>query len=157
VHRIGIAFSVVVVFSIASASAADFPARKPGLWGITITGADSFKVRQCSDAASDETILQAGIGFAGKCTKPDVQNSGNSITIDSVCGSGAKPKTSHIVITGSLESKYTMTITGQAPGKSMTLYAEWLGPCGAGQKPGDVIMPNGVKINLLSAERQAGR
>jgi hypothetical protein len=157
VYRTGIAFSIVVIFSIASASAADFPARKPGLWQITIAGADPFKVRQCSDAASDETILQSGIGVSGKCAKPDVQNSNNSITIDSVCKSGGKSTTSHIVITGSLESKYTMTMTGQAHGKSMTLYAEWLGPCGAGQKPGDVIMPDGVKINLLSAERQAGR
>jgi hypothetical protein len=36
----------------------------------------------------------------------------------------------------------------------MTLYAEWLGPCGADQRPGDVIMPNGTKVNVLQA---AGR
>jgi hypothetical protein len=155
VNRIGMAFSIFVVFSAASASAADFPARKPGLWKVTITGADSFAVRQCSDAASDQTIFQAGIGASGNCTTRDVQESGNTITIDSVCRAAGKPMASHIVITGSLESKYTMTMSGQASGKSMTLHAEWLGPCGANQKPGDVIMPNGTKINLLSAERQA--
>ncbi len=166
VHRTGIAFSIVVFFSATSASAADLPARKPGLWQITIAGAHSMKVRQCSDAASDETIFQTGIGLSNNCGKPQVQESDNTITIDSVCKSegksgdksagksAAKSTASHIVITGSLESKYTMTMTGQAPGKTMTLYAEWLGPCGAGQKPGDVIMPDGVKINLLSAEKR---
>jgi hypothetical protein len=159
VYRIGMAVSIVVFFSAASASAADFPARKPGLWQITIAGAHSIKVRQCSDAASDETIFQTGIGLSNNCGKPEVQESDNTITIDSVCKSASKSASksaaSHIVITGSLESKYTMTMTGQAPGKSMTLYAEWLGPCGADQKPGDVIMPDGVKINLLSAEKRS--
>jgi hypothetical protein len=160
VNRIGMAFCVFVISLTASASAADFPARKPGLWKITITGSDSFTVRQCSDPASDQTILAAGIGASSDCAKPVVQESGNTITMDSVCKSAGKPTTSHIVITGSLDSKYTMTMSGQGSGKSaskktLTLYAEWLGPCGANQKPGDVIMPNGVKINLLSAERGA--
>jgi hypothetical protein len=36
----------------------------------------------------------------------------------------------------------------------MTLNAEWLGPCQADQKPGEVIMPDGTKVNL---SRAAGR
>jgi hypothetical protein len=155
VGRISIAFSVVVVCCVASASAAEFPARKAGLWEITIAGPHSIKVRQCSDAASDQAMAQAGIGLAADCPKRDVQQSGNAITIDSVCRSAGKTTTSHIVITGSLESKYTMTMTNPSPGKSggaaMTLYAEWLGPCRADQKPGDVIMPNGTKVNILQA------
>jgi hypothetical protein len=148
-----VAFGLFVIFSTAAASATDFPARKPGLWKITITGADSFAVRQCSDVASDQTILQAGISFSSECTKPDVQVTGNTITMDSVCKSGGKSSTSHIIITGSLDSKYTMTMSGQTK-KSLTLNAEWLGACEANQKPGDVIMPNGMKINLLAAERR---
>lgn len=160
VNRITMAFGIFVICCTAAASAADFPARKPGLWKITITGEDSFTVRQCSDPASDQTILQAGIGASGNCAKPEVQQSGNTITLDSVCKAAGKATASHIVITGSLDSKYTMTMSGQAVGKSahgksMTLNAEWLGPCGAHQKPGDLIMPNGTTINLLSAEEHA--
>jgi hypothetical protein len=158
VGRISIAFGVFVLFTTASASAADFPARKAGLWEITIAGPHSIKVRQCADAASDQAMAQAGIGLPGDCPKHDVQESGSAITIDSVCKSAGKTTTSHIVITGSLDSKYTMTMTSQAPGTSvrgpMTLYAEWLGPCRADQKPGDVIMPDGTKVNVLQA---AGR
>jgi hypothetical protein len=158
VGRISIAFGVFVVVSSASASAADLPPRKAGLWEITIAGPHSIKVRQCSDAASDQAMAQAGIGLPGDCPKHDVHESGSAITIDSVCRTAGKTTTSHIVITGSLDSKYTMTMTSQAPGTSagapMTLYAEWLGPCGADQRPGDVIMPNGTKVNVLQA---AGR
>ena len=156
--RIGIAFSIFVIFSTASASAAELPARKAGLWEITIAGPHSIKVRQCSDATSDQAMAQAGIGLPADCAKRDVQASGSTITIESVCRSAGRTTTSHIVITGSLESKYTMIMTSQAPGKSvgasMTLYAEWLGPCRPDQRPGDVIMPDGSKVNVL---RAAGR
>ena len=159
VSRTRSAFGVFLILSTASASAAEFPIRKAGLWEIAIAGAHSIKVRQCSDAVSDEAIFQAGIGISGDCDKRDVRESGSTIAIDSACRSAGKTTTTHIVITGSLDSKYTMTITSQAQKKPMTLQAEWLGPCGADQKPGDVIMPDGMKINLLSAEshRPTGR
>jgi hypothetical protein len=32
---------------------------------------------------------------------------------------------------------------------AMTVGAKWLAPCAANQKPGDLIMGNGVKINTL--------
>jgi hypothetical protein len=32
--------------------------------------------------------------------------------------------------------------------------AKWLGQCTAGQKPGDMIMANGMKINVLDAQKQ---
>jgi hypothetical protein len=161
VSRISIAFGAFVTLSAVSASAADFPTRKAGLWEITIAGAHSVKVRQCSNAASDKAMAQAGIGLPSGCAKRDVRQSDGTITIDSVCRSSAgKTTASRIVITGSLESKYTMTVTSQAPGTStgptMTLYAERLGPCEPGQKPGDVIMPNGTKINLLQSAETHG-
>lgn len=156
--RINLAFGVLFIFTAASAVAADFPVRKAGLWEITIAAGRSVKIQQCSDAASDEAMAQSGIGFPGDCAKHDVHESGGIITIDSVCKSAGKTIASRIVITGSLDSQYTMTMTGQAPGKSggpsMTLYAKWLGPCAVDQKPGDVIMPNGTKINLLSASKE---
>lgn len=154
--RISLAFGVLFIVSAASVSAAEFPARKAGLWEITIAGGHSIKVRQCSDAASDQAMAQAGIGFPGDCAKHDVQESGGTITIVSACKSAGKTVVSHMVITGSLDSNYTMTVTSQDAGTSgpvMILYGRWLGPCGVDQKPGDVIMPNGTKINILrSAE-----
>lgn len=151
--RFGIACSVIFILSAASASGAEFPVRKAGLWEITIADAHAFAVRQCSDAATDEAMEQAVLGVAGDCAKRDVERSGGMITVVSVCKSARKTLTSRVVITGSLDSDYTMTLTkqsaGRSGGSSMTLSAKWLGPCGAGQKPGDVIMPNGTKFNIL--------
>ena len=31
---------------------------------------------------------------------------------------------------------------------TMTIAATWLGPCAADQKPGDMIMGNGTKVNI---------
>ena len=151
--RVGIACSVFFVLFATSTSGAEFPARKAGLWEITMTGAHTFTVRQCSDAATDEAMEQTILGVAGDCAKRDVERAGGMITVVSVCKSARKTMTSHVVITGSLDSEYTMTLTkqstGRSTGSSMTMSAKWLGPCGAGQKPGDVIMPNGTKFNIL--------
>jgi hypothetical protein len=37
----------------------------------------------------------------------------------------------------------------------MTMEAKWLGPCAADQKPGDIIMSNGVKINIPEMEKRS--
>jgi hypothetical protein len=36
----------------------------------------------------------------------------------------------------------------------MTMSAKWLGPCAADQRPGDMIMPNGMKINILDLQKR---
>lgn len=153
VSRIPIACSALFILSAVSASGTEFPVRKAGLWEITIAGDHSITVRQCSDAASDQAVAQAGFGWAGECAKHDVEKSGSTITVVSVCTSAHKTTISRMVITGSLDSDYTMTMSREAAGRSvgpsMRLSAKRLGPCAAGQKPGDVIMPNGTKINIV--------
>jgi hypothetical protein len=53
-----------------------------------------------------------------------------------------------------------MTVTSQSAeipdGKMiMTMDAKWLGPCAADQKPGDIIMSNGMKINVPEMEKRS--
>jgi len=93
------------------------------------------------------------------CSKRDVQKSAVSTTIDSTCTVGGKTLTSHAVITGSFDSAYTMTVTSQSEGlpavsRTVTMAAKWIGPCAADQKPGDMIMANGMKINILDAQKR---
>ena len=35
----------------------------------------------------------------------------------------------------------------------MKLAATWVGPCAAGQRPGDMIMGNGMTVNILDMKR----
>jgi len=46
-------------------------------------------------------------------------------------------------------------LPGIAPGAEthMTIAAKWLGPCAAGQKPGDVVMANGMTMNVFDIQK----
>ena len=39
----------------------------------------------------------------------------------------------------------------------MKIAAKWVGPCAAGQKPGDVIMSNGRTMNVLDLQKTMPR
>jgi hypothetical protein len=47
---------------------------------------------------------------------------------------------------------------GVVPGAAthLKIEAKWLGPCAAGQKPGDVTMPNGMTMNVLEMPKMPG-
>jgi hypothetical protein len=141
-----------------SAFAAELPSRKPGLWlvktRIENSNALVREVQQCIDAATDQmTQSSAGPFAATACPERAVQRSENSLVIDSSCTVGGKPAAAHADVTGSFDSAYIMTVTAQSgdlpDGKMiMTMQGKWLGPCAANQKPGDIVMGNGVKINI---------
>jgi hypothetical protein len=156
-----VTISLLALISFATAAwAVDMPSRKPGLWEISMSFGDSNVpgqvMRQCVDAATDQ-MMQSRAGPNGQrdCPKRDVQKSGDSITIDSTCVIAGKSQTSHAVITGSFNSAYTMTLTSQGGSAPVTtMKAKWLGQCTADQRPGDMIMANGMKINILDAQRR---
>jgi hypothetical protein len=150
--------SLSLICLLVPATAAELPARKPGLWEIkSNTGNPNMpqmSIRECVDTATDQ-MMQANFGgpnSARQCPQRNIQRSGNAITIDSTCVIAGKTSTSHVVISGDFQSSYTMTITTQpqgAPsGRTMTMVATWVGPCAADQRPGDTIMPNGMKYNI---------
>lgn len=145
-----------------AALAADAPARKPGLWEVKTSIDDrgrSVTVQQCIDAATDQ-MLQSSTGpLSGPaCTGRDVKKSDNGITIDSRCSFNGKPASAHAVVSGSFDSAYTMTVTAEGsdlPATKMIMEAKWLGACAAGQQPGDVIMANGIKVNIPDLQKRA--
>jgi hypothetical protein len=163
--RLIAATSITVLICMMPAPAAELPSRKPGLWQVkTSIGSSNGSARaiqQCIDATTDQMMQSSAGPFApAVCPGRDVQQSENSITIDSTCAIGGKPATAHAVVTGSFDSAYTMTVTSQSSdipdGKMiMTMDAKWLGPCAADQKPGDIIMSNGMKINVPEMEKRS--
>jgi hypothetical protein len=143
------------------ASAADLPARKPGLWEVktSIEGNPrALTVQQCIDASTDQ-MLQSSAGpfSAPACPDREVKKSDASMTIDSRCILSGRPATAHAVVEGSFDSAYTMTVTaegGELPAVKMTIEGKWLGACAADQKPGDVIVAGGVKINVPELQKR---
>ncbi len=161
----GLAAMIVQTVGAPSALAAEQLSRKPGLWEVKTSigtgNAPARTVRQCIDAATDQ-MLQSSAGpiSAAACKQRNVQQTADQVIVDSSCTVAGKPATAHAVVTGSFDSTYTLAVTAQGaalPGGEMTMTMEgrWLGPCTADQKPGDVIMSNGVKINLPEIEKKA--
>ncbi|VTU13161.1 hypothetical protein SRS16CHR_00400 [Variovorax sp. SRS16] len=163
--RIAVAFAAGL--SLAGAAFAfDFPARKPGLWEMSMNlGATASKLpvqvtQQCLDAASDKAMREMGEGMSkDRCSKQDMRNEGGKIIVDTVCkmeGPSNTVATTHSVMSGDFnstyhvesKSSYSPPMMGRAEG-SIVIDAKWVGPCKPGQKPGDMIMSNGMKMNLL--------
>ena len=143
---------------------AELPTRKAGLWEVKMSfenrNAAGPSIQQCIDASTDK-MMQSSAGPLAQaaCSKRDVHRSGSTITIDATCTLAGKTATSHSVITGSFDSAYTMTVTSESDGlpggkMNMTMAAKWLGPCAADQKPGDMIMPGGFKMNILEMQKR---
>lgn len=155
--RLIFALPLVAAIGTAPALAAELPSRKPGLWELTMTSDNpnmpGQSMKQCIDAATDRPLQTGGpMAAENLCSRRDVQRSGTTITVDSTCTVAGKTMNSHVVITGSFDSAYTMAVTNESailPGgkHSLTMNAKWLGPCAADQKPGDVILGNGMKFN----------
>jgi hypothetical protein len=161
------AISILGVIGAMPALAAELPSRKAGLWEIKMSfenrNTPGQVMQQCIDASTDQ-MMQSSVGSSAEtaCPKRDVQRSGSTITIDSTCTVGGKTRNSHTVINGSFDSAYTMTVTSDSeatPGGKMivTMAAKWLGPCTGDQKPGDMIMGNGMKINILDMKKRGAQ
>jgi hypothetical protein len=155
---------VVLLTAVLPAPADDMPARKAGLWevktGFENRGGATVTVRQCIDAGTDQLMMSTTGPLAQSvCPKRDVRQSGDTVTIDAACTVVNKTATTHAVVTGNLDSAYVMTVTAQgealpAGTMTMTMTGKWLGPCTADQKPGDMIMPNGLKLNILEMQKR---
>lgn len=157
--------AAVSVLIVTPAAALDLPARKAGLWEIktTMEGRNQQPqvAQHCIDAETDKLMNSIGGDMRKEaCSKQDVQKVGASYVIDSVCKFGTMTSTSHGVVTGDFNSAYTVKLTSKHEGgpnipgmpadgaSNLTLEAKWLGACAADQKPGDMIMAGGRKVNI---------
>jgi len=162
---IAAALTAALVFC-AQAQAFDFPKRKSGLWEIetfpsTRAGA-SQKAQMCIDQKSDDALNQMGTGMTRQiCSQSNIRREGNAIVSDSVCKFGTTTATTHSVVTGKFESAYQVEtqstydppMNGMKEG-SAVIKARWIGPCKSDLKPGDMILPNGTKINVNDRPQQ---
>jgi len=159
------AATILALICVAPAAAADGLARKPGLWEVRTRIENARQpplvVRQCIDAATDPMLQSiAGPIDPAVCAERKVASAPNATTVDFTCTVAGKPATAHAVITGSFESAYELTVTAQGdavPGGQVTMLMEgkWLGSCAADQRPGDVILGNGMKVNLPELQKRA--
>lgn len=145
-----------------SALALDVPARKPGLWSITLgmpaMPGGGMTSQHCIDATVDQMRNPVtGNARTEQCSKLTFDKTATGYTFDSTCDMDGGVIQSHGIVTGSFDSAYKMDITTKnskpvagMPGEMhMTIDAKWLSACKPGQRPGDVVMPNGMTMNVI--------
>ncbi len=159
--------SVLLAMLVATgARATDLPVRKAGLWEMKMVRTGSPMPEMTMQHCTDETVdkeMNNNISPVAKqiCSKQDIQKTATGYVGDSVCSVAGVTTTSHSEITGDFNSAYTVKSTAHMQGgpagaghdSTTTIEAKWLGACKADQKPGDIVMPGGFKMNVRDAEK----
>jgi Protein of unknown function (DUF3617) len=161
----GLALCLLALLPAFAADAMELPIRKAGLWEMKVLRAGSpapeMTMQHCTDATTDKQMSTSFSPSKDICSKQDVQKTATGYVTDSVCGVAGMTITSRAEITGDFNSAYTVKSTSHsergpngAPRDSVTtIEAKWLGACKADQKPGDIMMPGGMKMNILDLEK----
>src|SRR3954469_3077924 len=163
--------TILVTLSIcgAPALALELPTRKAGLWELKMLRAGSaapeMTMQHCTDETTDKQMTTSLSPMAKQnCAKNDTQKTATGYVTDSVCSYGGATMTSHSEVTGDFNSAYSVKVTshndnapaGAPRDADMTLQAKWLGACAADQKPGDIVMPGGFRMNITDMEKLKG-
>jgi hypothetical protein len=161
--------SLLALLPALEARAAEMPVRKAGLWEMKMARTGSplpeMTMQHCTDETTDKE-MSTGLAPTSKeiCSRHDIQQTATGYVTDSVCSAAGISVTSHSDITGDFNSAYTVKTTSHSQGgpaalprdATTTIEAKWLGACKADQKPGDIVMPGGFKINVKDAEKLKG-
>lgn len=153
----------------ADAVAVELPVRKAGLWEMKMlrTGAPTpeMTMQHCTDETTDKAMSSSFSPASNDiCSKQEIQKTATGYVTDSVCTVAGVTMTTHSEIVGDFNSAYTVKATSHSQGgsaavprdSSTMIEAKWLGACKADQKPGDIMMPGGLKMNIKDMERLKG-
>jgi len=159
------ATGLLVLLPAADALAVELPVRKAGLWEMKMvrTGGTvpDMTMQHCTDATTDKQMSTSFSPGKETFSKQDVQKTATGFVSDSVCGVAGMTITSHADIVGDFNSAYTVKVTSRSEGgpanvtrdSATTIEAKWLGACKGDQKPGDIVMPGGMKMNILELDK----
>ena len=147
----------------AQAAAQDYPKLKAGLWEMERSGGGGApqlnKMTMCLDATVQKQMFEMGAGtMQGMCSKHEFKMSGNRGTGDFICDFGGSKmhSTSTMTMTGDtsyrteIHTTYDPPFMGQKE-NTMVLTARHTGACKPGQRPGDMVLPNGQTMNMRDA------
>jgi hypothetical protein len=148
------------------AGAAELPVRKAGLWEMKVMSPGApqpeMTMQQCTDESTDKDMSTSFQPMSKDlCSKQDMQKTATGYVSDSVCTVAGMTIKSHAEINGDFNSAYTVKSKSRSEGgmagagrdNATTIEAKWLGACKADQKPGDIMMPGGMKMNIKDMEK----
>ncbi|MFN4117192.1 DUF3617 domain-containing protein [Acidovorax sp.] len=153
------------------------PARKDGLWEVLVRSDDlvlkragrgtpqPVTVRQCTSAAVEPIMLMSIVPGQEDCHERKVLRRGKGAEaghdIITVCYVHDNRVDTQMRLLGDLQSTYHGSFEAKFPKTPlhntgrMVFEGRWLGDCAAGQRPGDMLLPNGVTVNVVDDHRRA--
>lgn len=153
------------------------PARKTGLWEVTLRADDQVPkrpgqtairpqtVQQCTSAEAESTMLMSIVPGQGDCHEVKVQRgakrTGGGYDISTVCYVHDNRADARVELRGDLQAEYRGTYEvkfAQTPMRNTGRWlfeGRWLGACKPGQRPGDMVLPNGVTVNVVDDQKRA--
>lgn len=163
---LGLGLGLLLAMPAYPVRADDLPTRKAGLWEIKLVNSGSplpeMTMQHCTDETVDKEMNNMASPMAKQiCSRQDVHKTAAGYVSDSVCSVAGASVASHAEISGDFSSAYTVTTTshsdlgakGAARDTTMKIEAKWLGACKPDQKPGDIVMPGGFKLNVKDAAK----
>jgi hypothetical protein len=160
---------LAAVLPALEAGAVELPLRKAGLWEMKVARPGlqlpELTMQHCTDETTDKDMATAFSPMSTEiCSKRDIAQTAAGYVTDSACSVAGVSMTSHSEVSGDFNSAYTVNTTshserpiGGLPRDATTIIeAKWLGACKPGQKPGDIVMPGGFKLNIKDAEKLKG-
>jgi hypothetical protein len=161
-----LAVCLLTLLPVLDALAVEMPIRKAGLWEMKVVRTGSatpeMTMQHCTDEGTDKEMSSTFSPMAKEmCSKQDIQKTATGYVSDSLCKVGAMSITSHSDIVGDFNSAYTVKSKSHNEGgpasvpadSTTTVEAKWLGACKPDQKPGDIVLPGGMKMNVKDMEK----
>jgi uncharacterized protein DUF3617 len=161
---------LTLILTATFAQAEEIPKRKSGLWEVkrtsTLSRGQTRVYQLCIGQATDNALPQLAESMSNEnCATSKVLRQGDKLLVDAVCKlrGPQTTATTHGVITGNFDSAYRIEskstfdppLRGRAE-SSAVLEGKWTGPCKPDQHPGDVILPNGMKVSAETVSRETG-
>ena len=156
--------ALLLAMATLPAVAQDFPKLKPGLWEMERSSDRSApnmpnRMTMCLDESVQREMVDMGAGaMKGMCSKHDFRISGDHCSGDFVCDIGGSTMHSKSTMTlqgdvgyrTEIYTTYEPPFMGQTRTKTV-ITARNVGACKPGQRPGDMILPNGQTMNMHDA------
>lgn len=140
--------------------------RKPGMWETTMSmgGRQMMTMGMCTDEETERHYSLANPQPMGRgssdCTGMTPTPVPGGYHIEGTCNN-AGHKTHMIgTIKGDFNTAYSMDMNTDVDGKAQPpvhMDAKWTGACPAGRKPGDMVMPGGMVMNMNSMPGRGGQ
>lgn len=162
---------ILLVFASCMGSAADaLPQRESGFWEVTVVDPESSSrskpvlIRECTSTEVDAQLLLGVAPAQENCDPPVVRTLDAGWTVETMCRVHGHKLDTAFAFEGDFVTSYTGRYESQnldgcaghsaeCP-KVRSFEGRRLGACPAGMGPGDVLLPNGLKVNVLDSSRR---